>query len=115
MPTFSSKSVSPEAAFQSLVVDLAHAHGWRVVTFRRVLVRRPNGSAYWATPFGGDGPGFPDLLLVRGPDVIAAELKSKRGRLEPEQKVWRDALSRTPVRWYCWKLADWDAIKEALR
>ena len=37
-------------------------------------------------------PGFPDLVLVRPPELLFVELKSDRGRIRPEQREWIDAL-----------------------
>ena len=62
-------------------------------------------------------PGVPDLLLVRSPRVIFAELKSQKGRLDikqrysprtgralPNQKDWKDALEAcTGVEYFLWK------------
>ena len=36
--------------------------------------------------------GFPDLVLVRPPRLIFAELKSQRGRVRPDQQAWIVAL-----------------------
>ncbi len=62
-----SRQVS-ERAFRQQVIDLCHYTGWR----------------YYFTWTSMHSPaGFPDLILVRGVELIAAELKSERGRLSP--------------------------------
>lgn len=37
--------------------------------------------------------GLPDLLMVKGHRLIAAELKSDKGKLTPEQNRWLQALA----------------------
>lgn len=81
-----------EADWQASVIDLAHLYGWRVAHFRKVRVQRPNGSIYHETPAAADGVGFPDLVLVRPPRLVFAELKTDTGRLRPEQETWLDLL-----------------------
>lgn len=58
--------------------------------------------------------GFPDLVLVRGPRLVVAELKSETGVLSPAQKEWISALSRT-AETYVWRPSDWPEIEETLR
>ena len=36
--------------------------------------------------------GFPDLVLVRGSQIILVELKTQRGRVSPAQTMWLEAL-----------------------
>ena len=61
-------------------------------------------------------PGLPDLLLVRPPSVIFAELKTDRGRVTPAQRVWIEALEQCPdIEVYLWRPGDWDAIVERLK
>ena len=56
--------------------------------------------------------GFPDLVLVRPPDVLFVELKSEKGRMTVNQKKWRRALSQCPgVGYYLWKPGDWGEIR----
>lgn len=81
-------SPRPEQAFQQQVIDLAHIYGWRVAHFRAAMTARG-----WRTPVEADGAGFPDLVLVRPPEVIFAELKAARGTLTPAQREWIAALT----------------------
>lgn len=37
-------------------------------------------------------PGFPDLTLVRGEDLVFLELKTAIGKVRPEQVEWLNAL-----------------------
>jgi hypothetical protein len=92
------------------IVQLAHAHRWMVHHSRPAMMK----SGTIATALTGD-PGLPDLVLVRKPRVIFAELKSERGSMRSEQKVWRAALEEcTGVEYFVWRPRDQDAIVAAL-
>lgn len=54
--------------------------------------------------------GFPDLVLVKPPRIIFAELKAPNGRISPEQAQWHDALRACGLNVYVWKPADMDDI-----
>jgi hypothetical protein len=79
--------------FEVAVIELAQLHGWRVHHQRPA--RRANGG--WTSAVEGHA-GFPDLVLARGPRhgrpgrLILAELKAGRGRVDSEQRQWRDTL-----------------------
>ena len=61
-------------------------------------------------------PGFPDLVLVRPPRVIFAELKTEKGKLSADQEAWLDVLDRcNEVETYLWRPLDWDRIVEKLK
>ena len=96
------------------MVEFARLRGWRVAAVNRVCVRRPNGSVYYATPFGAGGKGWPDLFLVRGKQAIAAELKVGKNGASPEQLAWLAALEAAGVAVYLWRDTDWDEITEVL-
>ena len=78
-----------EAAFTAAVLQLLRLTGWRSMHLRPA--RTASG---WRTPVAGDGVGFPDVLAVKGSRILAAELKTTKGRLGPGQQEWLDAFSR---------------------
>lgn len=59
--------------------------------------------------------GFPDLVLVRPPRIIFAELKSSGRNPTPAQQEWLDALRRCGLEVYLWRPEDWDDIVKILR
>ena len=62
-----------------------------------------------------NAPGFPDLVLVKPPRIIFAELKRQRGRVRPMQTVWLDALGGCAgVETYLWRPSDLDEIRRRL-
>lgn len=75
-----------EADLQDAIVEAAMMLGWKVMHTRPA--RTGKG---WRTPLQGHR-GFPDLVLLRPPRLIFAELKSLSGKLTPEQEGWLDAL-----------------------
>lgn len=83
----------PEGRFVSWVVDVAQSAGWKVTHFRPA--RTADGS--WVTAIEGDR-GYPDLTLARrGSATHIWEAKSQRGRLDPDQIEWLEAM--TDVEW----------------
>ncbi len=98
-----------EAEFQGQLIDLAHIYGWKVAHFR--TARTLKG---WVTPVSADGKGFPDLVMVRGNRLIAAELKSERGKTTEEQRDWMRSLSDAGAEIYLWRPSDWTQIIRAL-
>jgi hypothetical protein len=98
-----------EAGFQRRVIALAQANGWKVAHFRKA--RTKTG---WVTPVAADGKGFPDLVLIRGPVVLAAELKADAGRPTPEQTAWLAAFRSAGIAASVWRPRDWNLITAAL-
>jgi hypothetical protein len=101
MPTASLLPVT-EKAWSQTVYDAARWRGWFAY---RVL--RSTGSA----------PGFPDLVLIRPPRLVFAELKTGRGRLTKAQVECLALLECIPgAEVYVWVSTDpWEAIEEVLR
>lgn len=86
---------------------------------------RADGS--WRTAIEGE-PGFPDLVLVRAPQIIFAELKTAVGKLSEHQVFWGNQLEhvelavrahtqRDFIRYVIWRPKDWTdgTILEALK
>ena len=93
-----------EADLLRVVRDLARYRGW---------------FGYHTYRSTRSDPGFPDLVLVRPPRLIFAELKTAKGPLSAPQKVWREELEllAAPVEYHVWRPADWTSgrIDETLR
>jgi len=89
-----------EKEFLQQVRDLAKLCGW--LTYHTYDSRR-------------SPEGFPDLVLVRGNQIVFTELKSEKGKLRPEQRMWLDALEKVcNVEVYLWRPHNWDEIVERL-
>ncbi len=98
-----------ERDFQGAVIETARLAGWKVAHFRAARTRHG-----WRTPVAADGAGFPDLLLVRGAQLVAAELKSAAGKVAGAQAEWLDALDGAGVAVYVWRPDDWPEVVETL-
>ena len=55
--------------------------------------------------------GFPDLVIIRPPEILFVELKAERGRVSPEQKAWLDQLEACGLETHVWRPSD---IPEAI-
>jgi hypothetical protein len=98
-----------EREFQESVIQLAQICGFKVAHFR--AARTTTG---WRTPVSGDGAGYPDLTLVRPPELLIVELKAERGKLSAAQREWLQALDMCGVEIAVWRPRDWPAIEERL-
>ena len=98
-----------EASFLADVLTLAKLHGWRTIHVRPAWTKKG-----WKTPLQGDGEGFPDLLMLKGMKIIAAELKGPRGSVSHEQRAWLMAFREAGVISYLWRPKDWKRIEEIL-
>jgi hypothetical protein len=112
MPTWWKDAVEPrpasavrrlrqsEKAFRQQVLALARLRKWR---------------AYWTWTSIHSPAGMPDLVLVRPPRLIFAELKTDHARPTEEQQAWLDALAACPAcEAYLWRPAMWDEIQQVL-
>ncbi len=94
-------------------LSLAHLLGWTSAHFRPGMSQKG-----WRTAVGGDGQGFPDLILVRAINcsgrIIYAELKMKGKKPTPEQRRWLDLLYDAGEEVYLWMPEDTEEIAEIL-
>lgn len=114
-----------EGDWQKQVIDYAQLRGWKVAHFRPAKTERG-----WRTPVSADGKGFPDLVLVRPPEILFVELKADKGKLRAEQKDWLEKIERVEVearhafreygvpifvQTYVWRPSDVDEVLGILR
>lgn len=102
-----------ERDFLAQVIDLAHKTGWRAAHFRPAKTEKG-----WRTAVQADGAGWPDLVLVKPPNIIFAELKVGKGTLTEHQAGWLTVLrgsgSSPYIQVKIWFPEDWEEIKEIL-
>ena len=90
-----------ESDFQAAVIDLAEWQGWRV---------------YHTHDSRGSQPGFPDLTMVRPPQLIFAELKIGNANTTHTQDKWLNDLGDVPgILVFLWRPSDWPGIECALK
>jgi hypothetical protein len=89
-----------EKEFQRQVVQLARLLGWM---------------AYHTYDSRRSTPGFPDLVLVKPPKVIFAELKVGRRRPTVPQLVWLQSLASSGQDVRLWRPTDWPEIERLLK
>lgn len=80
-----------ELECEATIIAAARTFGWLV------HAERPARSGKgWRTPVKGH-KGFPDLVLVRPPQLWIVELKRKPNKVETDQQAWLDALQACGV------------------
>lgn len=89
-----------EANFQAQIVELAKAKNWM---------------CYHTHDSRRSEPGFPDLVLVRGPTALFLEVKAEKGHATPQQLIWIAAFDKVRrVHAAVVKPSHWDEIANVL-
>lgn len=116
-----------ESTFQTHVIQVARLNGFRAN--REDPLQPPlDLIMHIHDSRKSQGVGFPDLCLVRPAKIdeegeivaparlIFAELKSSKGRIQPEQQLWLSALKTLgpPVEVFLWRPEDFEDIKRIL-
>jgi hypothetical protein len=82
--------------------------GWEYMHIQAGLTERGR----YRTPVSGSlGPGWPDLILARGSELIAVELKAIGKYPTPIQKRVLGVLSHALVEVHVWRPSDWSDIE----
>lgn len=100
--------MTSEAEFQGQVVELARICGWRTMHVRRSIGKGHR----WTT--STSVVGWPDLVLWRPGRIIAAELKSDRGQVTPEQALVLASLEEAGMECHVWRPSDLNEIAATL-
>lgn len=101
-----------EALFMAQVTDYAVMRGWEYMHIQPGLTDRGR----YRTPVSGSlGPGWPDLIMVRGSDILAVELKSNGRYPTPLQKRVMTTLEQALIECHVWRPQDWMEIEARLR
>lgn len=90
---------------ENAVLELAGLLGFRCCHWRPAKTARG-----WRTPIQGAGSkGFPDIFLIHPATgaILFAECKAGAGRLEPDQRDWRDVLLFAGMRYELFTDKDW--------
>jgi len=83
-----SKGIS-ETAFLSQVADLLNLFRWRWCHIRGAWSNKGYRTPIQGSdPDGFKGKGLPDIIAVRPPRLIFAELKDQYSKASPEQEAW---------------------------
>lgn len=89
-----------EADYQAQIIEFAELCGWRV---------------YHTHDSRRSHPGWPDLALVRGKELVFLEVKGAKGRLTREQGEWISVLKDVERvgAWAVWP-EDWAKVEGTL-
>ncbi len=88
-----------EREFMGMVIDFAKLKRWFV---------------YHTHDSRRSVAGFPDLVLLRPPQKVVAELKVGKNRVTAEQNLWLNLFEECGVPAYVWTPNDWQEIQRVL-
>jgi hypothetical protein len=88
-----------EKEHQEQVLELALRYGW--AHFHPFDMRRSDA-------------GWPDLVLIRPPELLVVELKTDKGRMRPRQQIWLDELAACGVETAVWRPRDFEELHARL-
>lgn len=89
-----------EKDWQTFVVQLAQLSGW---------------SVYHTFFSNRSASGWPDLVLMRPPELVIAELKSESGKVTVSQQAYIEGLTACGIETHVWRPSDQQAVIDRLR
>jgi hypothetical protein len=90
-----------EKEFQARVIELARSYGWEHI-YHTFDSRRSEA-------------GFPDLLLLRGEEIVVLELKVPPNKATAKQRAWLKAFERAHVGAHLIYPDQWQLLVEGLK
>lgn len=103
-----------ERDWQTTVLQYAALRGWKHYHDQATNAPRRCTGCGAIRHLPRNAPGWPDLVLVRRPDVLFVELKSDSGKVDDDQQAWIDELRACGQRVYVWRPADWPEVERVL-
>jgi hypothetical protein len=97
--------VLSERTWQSILQDALTREGW---AYNHVF-RMKSAKGRWMT--STTAVGWPDLLAVRGPHILAIEVKAAKGVIGPHQLEWLERFAAIPTG-FAWILSPKDSWQE---
>lgn len=85
-----------ERQLEMAIVRMAETFGWKVHTIADSRSLRSH-----------TGVGYPDLTMVRGNRIVAAELKAAKGRVRKGQEEWLTDFREAGAEAYLWRPEHW--------
>lgn len=104
-----------EREFQASVLTYARMMGWKAFHDNATNAPRRCSGCGSTRALPRNAPGMPDLILIRRPRIVWAELKSERGRLSDDQKAWIEELRASGQAVYVWRPSSWQEVERVLR
>jgi len=90
-----------EKDFQAQIIELAGLAGWRLI--------------YHTHDSRRSTAGFPDLVMMRPPEILVLEVKREKGRLTPEQGEWIDGFRACGIEAHVVRPSEWERLVARLR
>lgn len=103
-----------EREFQASVINLARGMGWTVWFDVATNAPRRCSGCGAVRRLPRNASGHPDLILIRRPRIIWAELKAEDGKLSEAQAAWIEELMACGQEAYVWRPQDAQRIAEVL-
>lgn len=103
-----------ENALQQRCMDVLRVCRWHVAHMSPAHYRVGGGERY-VTPYNREAAGWPDILAIRGPRILAAELKTETGKLSDKQQQWLGWWEEAGAEVWVVRPSTWERFSEAVR
>lgn len=99
-----------EKQYQSQITQLATTYGWKWVHFGDSRNTNKHGQQF------GDknAAGWPDLFLIRPPEIVVIEVKKELGTTTPNQDEWLDLFRASGIDTYVSRPSSFEEVRARL-